>query len=215
VAQVGVGLLLAVVSTSFYLYFLVNKLERRAATDPLTGLLNRSSFEQLVEHARVDRNANDERAAVLLLDLDGFKEVNDMLGHRAGDELLRKFASKLVTACRGGDVIARFGGDEFVIFARHLTDLDEVQVIANRIHQAICSLDLEDNSLVVTASIGVCPVEGDVRAGSLSVTQMLQRADRAMYRAKANGRAQTVFSNEGEPNEAGIAKHEYVGGAAQ
>lgn len=193
----GVGLLLAVVATSFYLYVLVNKLERWAATDPLTGLLNRSSFEQVVEHARVNRRASDGLSAVLLIDLDGFKEVNDLLGHGVGDELLRKFAGNLVNACRREDVIARLGGDEFVVFVRHLRNLDDALIIANRIHQANYTIDLDDKSLLVTASIGICPIDGSANAEILPVTQLLQKADRAMYRAKSNGRAQTVFATEG------------------
>jgi len=196
--EAGVGLLLAVVATSFYMYVLVNKLERWAATDPLTGLLNRSSFEQVVEQARVNEKATDGLSAVLLIDLDGFKEINDKLGHGVGDELLRKFAANLVGACRHGDVIARLGGDEFVIFVRHLRSLDDAQTIANRIHQASYAIDFEGESLVVTASIGICPMEGSTKEKILPVTQLLQRADRAMYRAKSNGRAQTVFSEESE-----------------
>lgn len=139
-----------------------------------------------------------ERAALLLIDLDGFKGVNDTLGHRAGDELLQQFASNLVAACRRDDLIARLGGDEFAVFARRLDSLDDVQAIADRVHQAIGSVALKDTTLSVTASIGVCAVEGDGTAGSVSVAQLLQRADRAMYLAKANGRALTVFLNEGE-----------------
>lgn len=194
--QVGVGLLLAVVATSFYLYVLVNKLERRAATDPLTGLFNRSSFEHLVERSQSSREPG-EQTAVLLIDLDGFKNVNDSLGHRAGDTLLQSFASKLPGACRRGDVIARLGGDEFVVFARHLVSRDELHTVANRIHRAIDCIGLADESLTVSASIGICLVPGSTGASKhrVSVSAMLQSADRAMYQAKANGRAQTVFSH--------------------
>jgi diguanylate cyclase (GGDEF)-like protein len=195
--QVGVGLLLSVVATSFYLYVLVNKLERRAATDPLTGLLNRSSFEHLVERTRSSRETG-EQTAVMLIDLDGFKNVNDSLGHRAGDALLQNFASRLSGACRHGDVIARLGGDEFVVFARNLGGLDELHTVANQIHQAIDCIEFADESLTVTASIGICPVPSRTGANKrqVSVSAMLQSADRAMYEAKANGRAQTVFSCE-------------------
>jgi diguanylate cyclase (GGDEF)-like protein len=200
--QVGVGLLLAVVATSFYLYVLVNKLERRAATDPLTGLLNRSSFEHAVERARVSLVSSEELAAILLIDLDGFKEVNDVHGHGAGDALLQRFAAGLSAACRRGDVIARLGGDEFVVFARHVGSLDDVREIANRVHDAIVAQVGEDESLQVTASIGVCPLAVGAEERDLLVSQMLQRADRAMYRAKADGRARTVFSTEVEPVQA-------------
>lgn len=192
--QVGVGLLLAVVATSFYLYVLVNKLERRAATDPLTGLLNRASFEHVVERSRVSLVSSDELAAVLLIDLDGFKEVNDVLGHGAGDVLLQHFASKLGTACRRGDAIARLGGDEFVVFARQLDSLDNIHEITVRIHDAIAALEVEDGSLRVTASIGVCLLAVGAEERHLHVAEILQRADRAMYQAKAGGRARTVFS---------------------
>ncbi|TDY22036.1 diguanylate cyclase (GGDEF)-like protein [Paraburkholderia sp. BL6665CI2N2] len=195
--QVGVGLLLSVVATSFYLYVLVNKLERRAATDPLTGLLNRSSFEHLVERTQSNLQ-NGEQTAVLLIDLDGFKNVNDSLGHRAGDTLLQSFASKLPGACRRGDVIARLGGDEFAVFARNLCGLDELHAVANRIHQATDCIGPTDWSLDVSASIGICPVPGSTGATRhrVPVSAMLHSADRAMYQAKANGGAQTVFSYE-------------------
>lgn len=194
--QVGVGLVLSVIGTSFYLYVLVHKLERRAATDPLTGLLNRSSFERLVERARAGSQASREQAAVLLIDLDGFKEVNDVLGHAAGDLLLRRFAKELVGVCNRGDAIARLGGDEFVVLARQMDSIDDARIIADRIHQAIHFVDTADDSLVVTASIGICPLEGGAGNKKLSVLTLLQKADRAMYRAKANGRGQTMFAED-------------------
>ncbi|MEI7297968.1 GGDEF domain-containing protein [Paraburkholderia tropica] len=205
--QVGVGLLLAVISTSFYLYVLVNKLERRAATDPLTGLLNRRSFAHLVDHVMSRHNASREQAALLLIDLDGFKEINDVHGHGAGDELLEDFAQTLVSNCRKGDAIARLGGDEFVIFARNLPDRSEVEALAKRIHSALSRDDSGASSLPVSASIGVYMLDGALDAGKLTVTQILQKADRAMYQAKSSGRGKTVFADGGDSAGADQIRH--------
>lgn len=194
---VGAGLLLAVVATSFYLFVLVNKLERRAATDPLTGLLNRSSLEQIVGQSQWTSRPQGEKAALLLIDLDGFKDVNDSLGHASGDGLLQDFARNLVRETRRGDAVARLGGDEFVVFARQIADKAQVGAIADRIHAAIESIDaIDGQAVLVTASIGICLASETDRAHPLDVRQMLQRADRAMYLAKARGRRQTAFEDE-------------------
>ncbi|GAB2897956.1 hypothetical protein GCM10027093_37390 [Paraburkholderia jirisanensis] len=192
---VGVGLLLAVVATSFYLFVLVNKLERRAATDPLTGLLNRTSLVQAVGHAHMSRRQQANQVGLLVIDLDGFKDVNDSFGHAAGDEMLRRFAHELSRMSRRGDAVARLGGDEFVVFARSIVNEADAMAIAERIHAAIESINAAIGLPVsVTASIGICLYPEARRARTLDVGQALQRADRAMYAAKAQGRRQTMFA---------------------
>lgn len=194
--QVGVGLLLAVVATSFYLFVLVNKLERRAATDPLTGLLNRTSLVQAVGHAHGSPRQQNGQVGLLVIDLDGFKDVNDSFGHAAGDEMLRRFAGELSRMSRRGDAVARLGGDEFVVFARSLLNEADALAIAERIHAAIETINVTIGLPVrVTASIGICLYPEQRRPRMLDVGQALQRADRAMYAAKARGRSQTVFAH--------------------
>ncbi|BEU25568.1 GGDEF domain-containing protein [Paraburkholderia caribensis] len=195
--QVGLGIVLSVVATSFYLYVLVNKLERRAATDPLTGLLNRSSLLRAVGHAQAALRRYPGTSAVLLIDLDGFKEVNDSFGHAVGDSLLQRFADKLQNSGRRGDTLARMGGDEFVVFARKITGKGDAQAIADHIHSAIESIDLiSGNAVSVSASIGVHVFsDGDPTIG-MEPGRVIDLADRAMYMAKARGRRQTVYSDE-------------------
>jgi diguanylate cyclase (GGDEF)-like protein len=195
--QVGVGLLLSIVSTSFYLFVLVNKLERRAATDPLTGLLNRSSLEHAVSQVQAAIKPQGGQLALLVIDLDGFKEVNDSFGHAVGDELLQHFAHELVRTSRRGDAVARLGGDEFVVFARQIASRTDAGTIANRIHAAIESIRfVAGQPVLVSASIGVCLLSEADRVRVQDVGQVIQMADRAMYAAKSRGRSQTVFADE-------------------
>ncbi|MFP3555498.1 GGDEF domain-containing protein [Paraburkholderia sp. SIMBA_049] len=190
--SVGIGLLLAVVATSFYLYVLVNMLERKAATDPLTGLLNRSSFEYII--GQVVGKPSEHYSALLLIDLDGFKEVNDVLGHAAGDDLLQNFASNLASLGSQGDAIARLGGDEFAFFIRQAREKAAIEAVAERVHRAIASVKLASPCpLKVTASVGACMLQLTGSTERPAVKKVLQKADYAMYSAKMGGQGQTVF----------------------
>ncbi len=205
--QVGTGLLLAVVATSFYLYVLVNKLEHRAATDPLTGLLNRSSFERVIEHAQLTTKRRDRASALLLIDLDGFKEVNDALGHAAGDDLLQTFATRLAALAGRGDAIARLGGDEFAYFVRHSQEREAIQAIAGNIHNAIETISLPGSrGLLVTASIGVCVQCSSKKGECPAAGVLLRNADHAMYSAKMSGRGRTVFWDDGRLHQAAVSE---------
>jgi diguanylate cyclase (GGDEF)-like protein len=206
--QVGTGLLLAVVATSFYLYVLVNKLEHRAATDPLTGLLNRSSFERVIEHAQLTTKRHNGDSALLLIDLDGFKEVNDALGHAAGDDLLQTFATRLAALAGRGDAIARLGGDEFAYFVRHSQQEQEaIRAIAASIHNAIETISLPGSrGLLVTASIGVCVPSSPEKNERPAAGILLRNADHAMYSAKMSGRGRTVFWDDGRLRQAAISE---------
>ena len=164
----------------------VEDLEHQAFHDSLTGLANRALFHDRVEHAlqRTLRTGTD--IAVVYLDIDGFKSVNDSLGHEAGDHVLREVASRLVAAVRTGDTVARLGGDEFAILVEQSTHpLDEASTIADRVLQSLSApVALESQRIVLSASIGI--VIGDAASTSSS---MLRDADIAMYQGKAAGKA--------------------------
>jgi diguanylate cyclase len=193
----GAGLLLGVVATSFYLFMFVNKLERRAATDPLTGLLNRTSLERAVTQMQPLTKPQNGAAALFVIDLDGFKQVNDSFGHSAGDDLLQQFARALEQLSQRGDAVARLGGDEFVVFSRQVAGKAGATTLAERIHAATESIRLAaGNPVNVSASIGVYMRSSAKRAQALDMTRAFRLADYAMYTAKARGRRQTVFADE-------------------
>jgi diguanylate cyclase (GGDEF)-like protein len=161
------------------------RLMRMALYDQLTGLANRSLFRQRLAHAVARTRRTADSFAVLLLDLDRFKQINDGLGHDAGDVLLQKVAATLQMAVRESDTVARLGGDEFAILCEPVVSANEVSIIAKRILAAICEpYDLGEDEVMVTTSIGVAlyPEAGD------SVDVLLKSADAAMYIAKEEGR---------------------------
>jgi diguanylate cyclase (GGDEF)-like protein/PAS domain S-box-containing protein len=165
---------------------LADRLAYDAAHDSMTGLLNRSSFTDHVAAALAADN--DRNVAVLFIDLDHFKVVNDSLGHAVGDELVTTVAQRLRATLRPDNVIARFGGDEFVVLCTDLVDDDTATTIAGRLLAAVAEpITLTTEEVFVTASIGIAIAA----AGDTSET-LLRHADAAMYRAKNNGRAHAV-----------------------
>jgi diguanylate cyclase (GGDEF)-like protein len=164
--------------------------EDRAERDPLTGLLNRIGLETAVAALAPP---DDGPAAVVFVDLDGLKRVNDQRGHRAGDELIRLAASRLSDAVRGADIVARYGGDEFVVVVPGVATAATADRIAASIHAAlsdpILALDLRLGD-PIAASIGVAyaPSPRDVH-------DAIGQADNAMYRAKAAGGNQVAFAD--------------------
>ncbi len=157
--------------------------ERFARQDLLTGLPNRRALETDLE-ALID-SADEARAAVLFLDLDGFKVINDTLGHEAGDALLKLVAERLLSAIREGDLVARMSGDEFVVVACGLGHRSEAVEIANRIFAALSSsFSFNGSQLGLTVSIGVAflPEDGN------DARTLLRHADSAMYRVKRSGK---------------------------
>jgi diguanylate cyclase (GGDEF)-like protein/PAS domain S-box-containing protein len=155
-----------------------------ALHDPLTGLPNRSLLLDRLEHALYRSQQQGTKVAVLFLDIDNFKLINDSLGHSTGDELLRAVAPRLGTAVRPADTIARFGGDEFVVLAEDLEDEREAHMLAERLAGSFTTpFVLQGEPHVLTASIGVVMSSGANAAGDI-----IRDADAAMYRAKDRGR---------------------------
>jgi len=165
---------------------LEEQLVHRAFHDELTGLANRALFTNRVEQALLRGSRNALRTAVLFLDLDDFKEVNDSMGHAAGDALLTQSADRLRACLRAGDTAARLGGDEFAVLLEELSD-DGIEVanVSGRIAASFARpFALDEGEAFVTASIGVAMSTGDETGESL-----LRNADLAMYLAKKRGKA--------------------------
>ena len=162
------------------------ELRHHAYHDPLTGLPNRTLFGELVQRelGRMTRHT-EHRFAVLFLDLDGFKDINDSLGHKAGDELLIVIASRLRAALRATDVAARLGGDEFTVLMIDGSDEVQAAALAERILEAIRqAISLRGRNIVISASVGIALA----RAAHESPDELLRDADSAMYGAKESGK---------------------------
>lgn len=157
-----------------------------ALHDPLTGLANRALFRDHVERALARQPRSGAKVALLFIDLDDFKVVNDSLGHRAGDRLLVEVATRLSTAIRAGDVAARQGGDEFTVLLDQVKSVEDAVQSAERITAELCHpIELEGRSIVIGLSIGIAMAE-DQDTGA---DDLLAHADAAMYAAKADGKA--------------------------
>ncbi|MCU1458986.1 MAG: diguanylate cyclase/phosphodiesterase with sensor(s) [Actinomycetia bacterium] len=173
------------------------QLEYQAYHDPLTQLPNRAQFLEHLERALFESRQNADLVAVMFLDVDRFKLVNDSLGHDVGDRLLMEVASRLKQSLRPGDVVARFGGDEFTVLLDQLTAPADVEVVAERLLRNLrAPIVVGGRELFVTASIGVAVGdETEALAGDL-----LRQADLAMYVAKDKGRARwEVFEAHSAP----------------
>jgi diguanylate cyclase (GGDEF)-like protein/PAS domain S-box-containing protein len=168
---------------------LEEQLRQLAFHDPLTLLANRSLFRNRVEHALTLAQRTRQRVAVMFIDLDNFKIVNDSLGHEAGDRLLQAAAQRLVKSTRPSDTVARLGGDEFAILLEGISVDTDVERIARPIGAAFREPLLVDGRETDTsASIGIaCSADGD------DAEQLLRNADIAMYHAKAAGKARLAF----------------------
>ncbi|MDT8437607.1 MAG: EAL domain-containing protein [Wenzhouxiangellaceae bacterium] len=178
------------------------KVERRmfelAHFDYLTGLPNRMFAQQQIEQALARRRREDGHVAVMFMDLDRFKKVNDTLGHECGDAILVDAARRLSGLFRENDAVARIGGDEFVVIVEDFDRPDDLAAIARKIVAAFREpLTVENHEFVLTTSIGIAvsPEDGD------SASQLLQKADTAMYHAKRSGRSRYQFITP-EMNEA-------------
>ncbi len=167
----------------------------RASVDPLTGLMNRASFDRSLD-VMIGRAARTQSAAALLfMDLDGFKAVNDQRGHRVGDALLKEVASRIMACVREDDLLARYGGDEFVVLLEQVSDLQVVHAVAARVTEALSRSFTADGLLLgLSVSIGIAlfPEHG------LSAEELLARADAAMYAAKREGGDRYLVVPSGE-----------------
>ncbi len=163
---------------------LEGKLRHQAFHDPLTSLPNRSLFEDRVRHAVARTRRHGRGTAVLFVDLDDFKTVNDSLGHAAGDELLRQVAERLDAWVRSSDTVARLGGDEFAVLVEQAEGPDEASDIAARIHESLRRpFTVDGHELFVGASVGIAPAD----SGATS-EELMRNADTAMYAAKGSGK---------------------------
>jgi diguanylate cyclase (GGDEF)-like protein len=161
------------------------KLAHLAHHDALTDLPNRLLFLDRLSHAISRAERDGSQLAVLFVDLDGFKSVNDALGHLAGDRLLQEVAARLSGAIRRDDTVARLGGDEFVVLIERLHAPDDACALAGKLLDALAEpVALDGRELRVTGSIGISVYPRD---GSVA-EKLVQRADAAMYQAKAAGR---------------------------
>ena len=159
-------------------------LAEQAVRDPLTGLANRTLLVSRIREAIELGGADPDRLAVLFLDLDRFKLVNDSLGHAAGDELLAAVADRLRQAVRRGDLVARFGGDEFVVLCENVAGQTEAGAIAQRVIDCLIPpFDFAGKAMHVRTSIGIALAHGP----DTTVDELLRDADAAMYQAKSDG----------------------------
>jgi diguanylate cyclase (GGDEF)-like protein/PAS domain S-box-containing protein len=166
-----------------------DRLKYEAAHDGMTGLLNRSSFTERVAAALEAKEPPGRVAAVLFIDLDHFKIINDSLGHAAGDDLLATVAQRLRHTLRPGDILARFGGDEFVVLCTNVLGIRAVSEIAQRLIAAVAEpILVGDDEVFVTASLGIAVATKDDTSETL-----LRHADAAMYQAKQDGRARAAM----------------------
>jgi diguanylate cyclase (GGDEF)-like protein len=172
------------------------RIKQLALTDPLTQLGNRRYFINTMEKVIASNGRYEEQAAILLIDLDGFKKVNDTHGHEAGDAMLVEIASRLQALIRYEDVSARLGGDEFVIllqrmYGNSMTNREIVQQIGIELIGIINQpFRFKGKVLTVGASIGVCILGGDDK----DVDGLIRSADVAMYQAKKTNTSKVVFA---------------------
>jgi diguanylate cyclase (GGDEF)-like protein len=160
-------------------------IEYLAYHDELTGIPNRAYFHRAFEHALATTQRYGLRCALMLVDLDRFKNINDTIGHEAGDQLLKQVAARLRTCLRDSDIIARLGGDEFVILMQDASSVEAVNAVALKILEATSRpLLIDDQEFLITASIGISTYPHD----GADMQTLLKNSDVAMYRAKESGK---------------------------
>jgi diguanylate cyclase (GGDEF)-like protein/PAS domain S-box-containing protein len=167
-----------------------DRLRYLAYHDPLTGLANRKQFHERLSQSIDWARCNNQRVALMFLDLDGFKQVNDTLGHDMGDQLLRIVAQRLTNGLRNSDIVSRLGGDEFTVILHGIPQPEYVVKVAEKILETLSKVFLLDGKNVfVTVSIGISlyPLDGEVEE------TLIKKADSAMYCSKQQGRNQYKF----------------------
>lgn len=172
---------------------LVNELDREATHCPLTGLYNRRYFEERLRHEVTAAQRHGDSVALLFLDLDRFKQVNDLLGHEAGDRLLQALSTKLKDTVRASDLVFRLAGDEFAVLAmERANEAPQLEALAQRLIDAVRSTAQQPpwNAANVGVSIGIAAYPRN----ALSAQALLEAADQAMYDAKSAGKGQARFA---------------------
>ncbi|MCQ3015541.1 EAL domain-containing protein [Pseudomonas tremae] len=178
-------------------------LQQVAHYDPLTNLINRRGFNQIFAEKLLEHAHTSVLLAVMFLDIDHFKRINDSLGHDAGDELLKVIAERIRSATRVQDVVARFGGDEFCILLS-VPDYEEARHLAHRVmHRMKDPIGLAGRRMVMTTSIGIAVFPRD---GS-SCDELLKHADLALYQSKGNGRNRVNFFSPALKTKASLELH--------
>ncbi len=166
------------------------RVHHMAYHDSLTGLPNRALLTDRLDRAMLAAQRAERKLAVMFIDLDRFKTINDSLGHLTGDHLLKEVASRLCRAVRASDTVGRLGGDEFVVLVPGIRGPDECTHVADKIIEALASaIPFEGRSLHITPSIGICMYPDD----GADVASLMRHADAAMYHAKASGRNNYQF----------------------
>ncbi|CQR74699.1 Phytochrome-like protein cph2 [Sporomusa ovata DSM 2662] len=168
--------------------------KRNALYDPLTGLCNRVLFYDRLKHSFTQARRNGQLVALLFLDLDGFKAVNDSIGHFGGDLLLKEVAVRLKTVVREADTVCRLGGDEYTIILPNIKEKTDVAMIAKNILKVLSTkFILDGKDICITASIGISlfPLDGD------DSETIVRFADSAMYTVKATGKNDYQFYSSG------------------
>jgi diguanylate cyclase (GGDEF)-like protein len=176
-------------------------LEALALYDPLTGLANRRLLSDRLSVALVHARRSTSAVAVVYLDLDGFKQINDMLGHSAGDVLLKLVAARLAATVREEDTVARVGGDEFILGLWHVSDADYAATVASKVIEAVSQpYDIEGHAVRITmsAGIGLYPVHGE------DADTLMKSADLALYDAKRAGK--NVYRISGRTDPSAVAR---------
>lgn len=207
----GAGLLLGLIVLPLYQLMLLRRLQtvndrlseelnktlHAASHDTLTGLANRGYFFQRLDEEITRSKRYDARFAVMFIDLDGFKDINDRLGHQAGDEVLKQTALRLREVCRQSDLAARFGGDEFALIIAGVDECDKVREPARRVAEAVSRpIAWQDQRLQLSASVGVSLYPHD----GATPDALTHTADLAMYKVKRQGkRGHVTFACASEP----------------
>lgn len=170
-------------------------LYRRANYDALTHLPNRAHFHEIMEKMIQQANDTGETFSLLFLDLDGFKQVNDLQGHHIGDELLRHVSARLIASVREGDVVSRLGGDEFVVLLSDTEDRDIVETVCRRmIDEVSRPYWFDDQEVHTSTSIGVANFPQDAQVSA----DLVENADAALYAAKSEGKQTFRFYSDVE-----------------
>lgn len=193
IALAGALLVYGLLSSRLRLQHAFSTISHQARYDGLTGLPNRQFFTQYLDNCIHHCTRHDERFALMFLDLDHFKEINDSLGHEAGDDLLQEAGKRIVGVVRDEDIVARFGGDEFVILIKELTDPVDAELAADKLLGALQPpLEVAGHEVSIEGSVGIAVFPDD----GTSSSDLLKHADLAMYAAKSVGRATSYFYNE-------------------